>query len=66
MCLLSTDSHPHQLDGWMVRFLIERAISLTDRHLNTTPTMPELDAEVISSKAREFSQLGRLMNFKNT
>ncbi|CAG9993185.1 unnamed protein product [Clonostachys byssicola] len=66
MCLLSTDSRPHQLDGWMVRFLIERAISLTDRHLDATPTMPELDSEVISSKAREFSQLGRFMNFKDS
>jgi hypothetical protein len=66
MCLLSTDSRPHQLDGWMVRFLIERAISLTDRHLDSTPTVSELESELISSKAREFSQLGRFMNFKNS
>ncbi|OJJ55010.1 hypothetical protein ASPSYDRAFT_158711 [Aspergillus sydowii CBS 593.65] len=63
ICLLSTESH--KLDGWMVRFLLEHSLALEKRELPFAPSTSSgyLEADSMSSKARDWVELGRYTNF---
>ncbi|KAM5345157.1 hypothetical protein ACJ41O_011019 [Fusarium nematophilum] len=61
ICLLSTQSH--KLDGWMVRFLLEHSLGLHKRHLPIIPSGVDFESESVSSRTKEFMEMGRYTDF---
>ena len=49
-CLRNVDAHTHKIDGWMVKFLLEHAITLSDKsadgHLDSTSPQDFSSSEV--------------------
>lgn len=64
MCLMSTESTTHKLDGWMLRFLIEHSLDAGAKKLHTTGPRSDTDSEKWSSKAKELAKQGRYMSFR--
>ncbi|KAH7024888.1 fungal-specific transcription factor domain-containing protein [Microdochium trichocladiopsis] len=66
-CLLSTELKTHRLDGWMLRYLLERSLAGHEAAAST-PVIPldlrrESDDPWLASRAKAFSEAGRYMSF---
>lgn len=59
MCLLSTDQHTHQLDKWMLRFLIEHALPLDQKAFYANAYSTALASSIFSRKTQHFTEQGR-------
>lgn len=62
-CLLSTDSKTHQLDGWMVRFLIEHSLPLEEKDIQPVKSAMHLDVDSISARTQVLTEQGRYTAF---
>ncbi|KAM0721303.1 hypothetical protein Q7P37_003591 [Cladosporium fusiforme] len=62
-CLFSADAHTHKLNRWMVKFLLEHAISLGDKseasHFDSASASPE-ELPTDSPEMNRLSERGRL------
>ncbi|KIW52211.1 hypothetical protein PV05_07872 [Exophiala xenobiotica] len=65
MCLLSTESGTHKLDGWMLRFLIEHSLDIEAKKMQVNPSSLNADSEKLSSKAKELTEQGRYLRFRS-
>ncbi|KAM0325946.1 hypothetical protein ACHAQA_007251 [Verticillium albo-atrum] len=62
-CLLSTDYKTHQLDGWMIRFLIEYSLPLGDKEVQTIRSGIDLDLDTFSARTQQLTEEGRYTTF---
>ncbi|KAH7150311.1 fungal-specific transcription factor domain-containing protein [Dactylonectria estremocensis] len=62
-CLLSTDYRTHQLDDWMIRFLIEYALPLEEKDIQPVKSAMMSDMDGFSSRTQAFTEQGRYTSF---
>ncbi|KAH7134145.1 hypothetical protein EDB81DRAFT_726057 [Dactylonectria macrodidyma] len=62
-CLLSTDHRTHQLDGWMIRFLIEYALPLEEKDIQPVKSAMMSDIDSFSSRTQALTKQGRYTSF---
>ncbi|KAI1627833.1 hypothetical protein EDD37DRAFT_647493 [Exophiala viscosa] len=65
MCLLSTESGTHKIDGWMLSFLTEHSLDVAAKKTRLVPFNSSADLEKMSLKAKEYEKQGRYPNFRS-
>ena len=65
MCLLSSESGTHKIDGWMLRFLTEHSLDIAAKKTQLVPLKSNEDREKMSLKAKELERQGRYPSFRN-
>ncbi|KAM0555078.1 hypothetical protein ACHAPJ_006427 [Fusarium lateritium] len=63
-CLLSTDYRTHQLDGWMLRFLIEYSLPLGEKDTAPVTSGMDLDMDSFSARTQAVTEQGRYTTFE--
>lgn len=63
-CLLSTDYKTHQLDGWMIRYLIEYSLPLEEKDVQPVRSGMSLDMDNFSARTQILTEQGRYTTFE--
>ncbi|KAH7349397.1 hypothetical protein B0T11DRAFT_130561 [Plectosphaerella cucumerina] len=63
-CLLSTDYKTHQLDGWMIRFLIEYSLPLEEKDVQPVRSGMSLDMDSFEARTQVMTEQGRYTTFE--
>ncbi|KAK4934408.1 hypothetical protein LTR10_024319 [Elasticomyces elasticus] len=65
MCLLSTESTTHKMDGWMLRFLTEQSMDIAAKKMQVNSSSLNAGQEKPSSKAKDLAEQGRYQSFRH-